>query len=788
MNARNLILIALASFASTSPAATFTWDGGGSDGNWSTATNWSTNVAPAATGDLLIFAGTTNTTTNNDFVTSLATSGTAITFASGAGSFTLGGNTLTLGSGGGGGQTIISQQSANAQTISANINLSGGNGDRTITFASGAGSLTLSGNINFSNDWLFPNTTAGTITLSGNNSGDGRALLSQGTNSMRAIMRNNVSGTSLVLASDTALGNGGTGTIAAGTANLRGLVANQNMTISAGGGNRNLSNSSLVINTANVTFNSTNSLTLANVINQGGNRDLWVTGSGGLTISSGLALSHDQTGRSLYVNPSNGSVTVDGQLSDTFHSGGLTTGSSTLRKAGSASMTLNGGSTSYSGAIRIEGGTLVLGHASALGNTTGGTTLENSATLDLNGQSIAENITTSGTPTLANTSTNSASITSDLTLNGNLTINTTGDLTATRLIGTATRTVTKVGAGTLTTNGSSHNNLTSWDIQAGTVVFANTSGLASDRGTTLNGGTLRLSGSNSNLINDGQSFTINSGTFDLNGKGEAVASIGGSGGTVTNTSTSAATLYVGGGVSGSSTATYGGVIQDGVGTLNLTKEGSGTQTLSGTNTYTGATVVAAGTLALASSGTINNTSVVQVNLGATLDLSAKSGYYSVANLTGNGSVNGDITVTTQLSIGSSPGSMNFTNLTLASGSTFLHEVTGGGSAADLASVSGDLTLSGSLLDVAQLGSYTLGDKFTLFAYNGSLTGTFASLADGASFTDAGGSWTIDYDDTAAGLNGGTGNLYVTITAIPEPTVAILGLSALGIALRRRRQH
>lgn len=712
--------LCLSLLSSSVMGAALTWDGGGADGNWSTAANWATDTAPAATNDTLTFAGTTNLNAVNDLVTAINV-GTSITFASGAGSFNISGNAITLGSGGGGGITIISQQSTNSQTISAPINLSGGNGDRSITFASGAGSLTLSGNLNFNNDWLFPTGTAGTIVLAGTNTGEGKSTnaITAGTNVMRAMMRNNVANTNLVLGNDSALGNAGTGSATSGTASFRGVLANQNLFLRTDA-NRDLSGSTLAINAGWIDYNGTSNLTIGNIINIGGNRDFKITSSGSVTVSNGIFISPDQTSRQLYLNMSGtGELTVNGPIHNTFHSGGITTlGVSDLlgqtsfgnfRKAGPGKLTLNGdSSTTFGGEVRIEGGTVVLGHPNALGaassvfsavrtgdtidgdafvtlnSATGivvgmsvigdgipeGTTVisvsaptvelsqaatatystasltfaiskssptfvgasPNFGTLDLNGQTIAEPIAriegdgaggTTGALVNTNTST-PAAITTDLTGVYNFSINGAGDITVPRLIAVGSRLITKNGSGTFTTNGTSHNSLCGWVINSGTVVFANTAGLASDRGTILNGGTLLISGINSQLINDSQAFTVNGGVFDLNGKGEAVAAINGTGGTIQNGSASTtATLYVGGGPAGSSTGTYSGAITDGSGTLKLTKEGTGTQTLTGALSYTGNTTVNGGTLSLASAS-LSDASTVVIATGATLDLAHAS--------------------------------------------------------------------------------------------------------------------------------------------------------------------
>ncbi|HSI07578.1 MAG: beta strand repeat-containing protein [Rariglobus sp.] len=728
-------LFSLAAFLASLPlvpavrATAYTWDGGGSDGNISTAANWSTDVAPAATGDTLTFAGTANLAVTNNSITSLGTSAAAITFDSTAGSFNIGGNTITVGASGTA-STFVQQNSANAQTISANINLSGGDRDRSIVFGTGAGSLTLSGNINFSNDWLFTATTAGTLILSGTNTGDGKGTnaITAGTNSMRAMMRNNVAGTQLVLGSDAALGNSGSGDAALGTASLRGVIANQQLNISTTGGDRDLSGSSFAINASNITFNGVNNLKIGNLVTVAGNRDFVVSSTGQVTVANGIFASGDQTARQLFVNlTGTGGMVVDGKLYNTLHSGGITTtvndstGTATngiLLKGGTGTLTLNGDSgTTYTGTIQVNAGILKIGHANALGSTTGATILAG-GTLDLNGQTIGETLKITAASTLSNSSATAAVISADATLTNNLAVNTTGDITVTRLIGSgATRTVTKTGAGTLTTNGTSHNNLAAWDIQAGTVVFANTSGYGADRGVAINGGTLKLGGSNSDLINNGQSFAVNTGVFDLNGKSEAVASVGGTGGFIRNSLVStASTLFVGGGVAGTSTDSYAGVIENGSGTLAVTKEGSGTQTFTGANTFTGGATVSAGTLATGSTGTF-----------------------------GAGNVN--VVASAVLTFGNNASIIDTATLTFASTST---------------------------INLNFTGAETVGSVFNSVTSTALAAGTYDAAGLNIYF---------------GGISAFTGTGSITISAIPEPATyaALAGLGALGLAALRRRR-
>lgn len=89
--------VAAALSTSLAAASTNTWLGN-TDANWSTAANWSPGATPA-NGDSLVFgaAGSAGTSLNNN-VASLTIN--QLTFNSGASSFTIGGNALTLGLGG----------------------------------------------------------------------------------------------------------------------------------------------------------------------------------------------------------------------------------------------------------------------------------------------------------------------------------------------------------------------------------------------------------------------------------------------------------------------------------------------------------------------------------------------------------------------------------------------------------------------------------------------------------------------------------------------------------------
>ena len=519
----------------------------------------------------------------------------------------------------------------------------------------------------------------------------------------------------------------------------------------------------------------------ASALGSGGN----ITFSGGELIY-GTGITQDfssrikNSGSAVLVDTNGGSVTWATALGST-NTGGLT-------KDGAGTLALSGNNT-YTGNTTITGGALNVA-------STGSLASGNALTVGASGTAAFANADqTLGAVSNANTATsalNFSASTGTVTLaslsgNGSTRFGSAGTVTG----GISSGTVASVGALNANISGGSINAgvLLTGNISNGTVIAASLSSSSVTGGTNTIAGAANittLNGGNTTVSGSATITTMSSGTANLNGASNSITTL--NGGTV---NLGSANLGVSGGSSSGSITGVGGLI----------KSGSGTLTLSGSNSYSGATLISGGKLKLTGAGSIGNTS--QVSLGnatasGTFDVSDKAGGYTIGTLIGSGMVTGNLSVSTQLAIGNSPGTTTFNgNLTLGAGSTYNYELTGGASPglADVGLVAGDLTITaGSILDLEQLGTYTDGNKFTLFAYNGNLSGTFKdtlgnTLSEGSTFTDAGGVWTIYYADSTAGANGGQaeGYNYVTIAAIPESSVLTL-LGSLGaLALLRRKR-
>lgn len=309
-------------------------------------------------------------------------------------------------------------------------------------------------------------------------------------------------------------------------------------------------------------------------------------------------------------------------------------------------------------------------------------------------------------------------------------------LTGTFNQGGGTVTATTVNLG-LNTNGESPNLIANYNLTGGTL-FATTIqgsgatyGASTVRNLSINGGTLR------NLA--GADLSVNGLATTATGRINVIA--GAFGATFNADATRTITL-------GANTRL------DGNGAIS--KTGDGTLLINGVSTtYTGTLTVNAGTLG------------GETSLGGNITV-ASTGTLAPGNSAGTMTVAGDVNM----------------------GGTYAYEFNSGSTSADLVNVGGTLTLTDGGVTWDNLGTYALNEKFTLFAYD-ALVGTFSSYATSGNYTLDGGLWFLNYNDTTAGLNGGTndgglGSGFVTITAIPEPGAALLGSLGLLALLRRRR--
>ncbi|MGC4013354.1 MAG: autotransporter-associated beta strand repeat-containing protein [Luteolibacter sp.] len=199
----------------------------------------------------------------------------------------------------------------------------------------------------------------------------------------------------------------------------------------------------------------------------------------------------------------------------------------------------------------------------------------------------------------------------------------------------------------------------------------------------------------------------------------------------------------------------------GTGNKTLTKNGAGLLSLSGANTFAGGVTVNAGTLLIANTtGSGTGTGPVAVATGATL--------------TGTGTASGAVTVSGTLAPGSGLGTIKTGALTLDVGSTAALEINTSSLTSDAVQITGDVSLGGGTLSVADIAvtpaTLADGSKFTLMTYTGTLTGTFAGLAEGSGVTIGGNSYIIRYNDSKA----------VTLTVgVPNAFTMWAGLRGLG---------
>jgi autotransporter-associated beta strand protein len=565
--------------------------------------------------------------------------------------------------------------------------------------------------------------------------------------------------------------------------------------------------------TANANVNVTGgSLTLAGHILKGVS-----TGAGTATVSlNGGTL--DLGGNN--IGAAGATVTLSAQAGTLANLGELN-GGGDLVKSGASTLTL-GTANAHSGVTAVTSGVLAVLHGSALGSTTGGTTvtagaggvsvlrLQGGITVAGESLQLAVAAGAAGNASLSNLSGNNA-WTGDVTVDtgsdpafrtrftsdaGVLTVS--GNIAFT---GAGTRALVFGGAGNGVISGQITGSLPLFKDGAGTWTLSGDSSSTYTGRLTVGNGSVQIA-SEASLGAAPGSFVANQLTLgDTTNRGVLRSTA--------NASLSAnrgVTLAAGGGgfnVAGSTSLTVSSAVA-GVGAL--VKDGVGTLLLAGSNSFTGGVTVNAGLLAIADADALG-TGPAAVSSGGVLSL-------------GNLTVTNDLAVASggTLTGGEGSGSSGADVLSLSGGSILQWEVfnpsTGAGSGYDSLGLTGAFDLSGAaannkiVLKVISLNASNvqggIPDGFSkdiIYSFNFATVGSVAypsgvtsanindifsvdlsqfTYSDGSS--SSAGLWSIDYDQ-ANGL--------ITLTAVPEPSTYGFAMGALALAaaaIRRRKRQ
>ncbi|MCH9616900.1 MAG: hypothetical protein SP4CHLAM5_03920 [Chlamydiia bacterium] len=611
---------------------------------------------------------------------------------------------------------------------------------------------TVSGStLNLGSKSLTFGTATATTTAAGIITGTGGSIVKQGTGTTILLGENTftgditISGGTLTIGSNNALGNGGTLTMDPNTSlTINGGVTASNDILLPLAGER--------IFTAESGSGAVLSGTIegAGSLNKEGGETLTLSGentySGGTTISEGTLTI---TGSLL----DTGSVTVNG--TSTFDISGvvtsLTVGSldsvsgttiklgtkslifgtnidnntiagiiagtgGSIVKQASKSVTLSGANT-FSGGTSLEEGSIILNNSTGLGS--GALTMATGTNLTLNDAIAASNsisLPAAGGRIFTVSSGDTATLSGVISDQGSL---------------------EKTGGGTLTL--------------AGTNTYSG--------GTTITEGTVAVTGS---LSSTGSVAVNGSSSFDISGVGSAltIGDLTAAPGTEIKIGAKSLTFGT------ANNATIAGIISgDSGGTI--TKTGTGSVTLSATNTFAGTVNASQGTLV--------------VNGVLPGDVSAANS----ATIKGTGSIGGKLSIASgaTLTPGNSIGTITLGSLSLSAGSTT--EIEFDPLSSSVINVTGAAALAGELTPVFDAGDYPLTGSYEILTAS-SITGTFDSISSGLpDFVFA-----LDYTGTTVTLtytnpiptDGLTGNLlkfanYLnTYSTINDDFIALAALS------------
>jgi len=427
----------------------------------------------------------------------------------------------------------------------------------------------------------------------------------------------------------------------------------------------------------------------------------------------------------------------------------------TLVKTGPGTLSLAGTNT-YLGTTRIEQGVLLATGPSALGSTTGGTVVEQGATLHLEQADLGgESLTLAG---LGNEESGAVLVNGAVTGTGPVTLlEDTGITIWTGSVLGLNGVVSGLGGlnlsgGTLSLGGNAANTYSGTTRVFSTmlelkkhlsIIGGSTIGLTAIPGPLSIGpglGTARLF--YDNQIGDGVRVTLTgNGHLDLNGHHDQIGSLAGDGGTIALAN---GELVVG----GDQTSTTSAAVISGAGG-RLRKLGTGTLVLTANHAYTGGTFIEEGTL------------IVQGGIGNAL-------VSTNGTLKGIGSVGEIVVQGGTLSPGDDLGILQCQSIVFnsgSSGSCFHVELNGSqpGFHGQL-NVAGSVALNGCRLSIKRTFSGDTSGQFVIIANDGvdAVSGTFAGLPEGHKFSVGSTPFQISYQ-------GGDGNdVVLTQTG---PTIA-----------------
>jgi autotransporter-associated beta strand protein len=669
--------------------------------------------------------------------------------------------------------------------------------------------------------------TAGTIKFTGANTGAASVVIN-GATVQAGNAASFVGSGQLFLTSGTLSSDGGTARSFGNTVNINGSVtlgnatnngalsftATTNITGSntitlAGSGAVTFSTGTMVLPAgSNTTFNSASAaLTLSGGYNaNGGTATLTLnTGANAVNLSGIVAgangvLDLAGSGTNVTVGTLTGitsnAVRVSGSGSYTFNGTSSITGGVILNNAAATviATTAGGlGATSAKVKFNVAGTALTLQNNTGTAFTSGLDSSTNGGTIVVN-RATAGAVATTHSLTLANTLGNTLT----MSAGGNITSGTAYGLTlsgATSLSGNTILQINNNGAGTgtltlgaVTANG---NILTLTGAgnfaQTGAIAGTGTSAFVLDTtytgiatlnqtnsvtgGFKIGNGTLRLSAisnaTDGNLVTIGAAGNT-SATLDLNGGSRDINSLayGGGTATITNSVTTAATLNY----NGATTSSFGGVLQNGPGTIGVTvNNAAAILTLSGANTYTGATAVTAGTLRAGVtsvpgvSGAFGKDSAVTMTNAASAKLDLAGFNTRIGSLAGGGAAGGNVTL---------GGATLTTGGNNAATTTYAGIISGVGSFNKIGT--GNMTLSGlntytGSTTVAQ-GTLSMGVANALPSTTDLILGTASSsvtgIVDLKSFSQ-----TVNSIGLAAGNTGGSGNV-ITNSNVSGATLTV----------------